>query len=211
MNFADALALVISGKLACRTSWPVGDFAFNVASSTFQVNRAPLNTVFTDGTSITYRAHIDRHYAIDDSVGVWNPAQDDIRASDWSEYTIPAATQIGEPVPAVPAIPVVLSAMPAVEPAVAVQVATPAPVASEPAPVAAPVASFTHPNNANVAYYLQETVPQPIFIPKFWNDTTKAFVTDITQATVYATEAAAEASASLLSFKTHIVRRSKIG
>ena len=229
MNFAAALSLIEAGDLVHRDAWPKGEFAFLVAGSTFQVNRAPLNTIFPNGTSVSYRPHIDRCYE-NETIGYWTPTQDDVQATDWAQFAYPApvASVVAEPV-ATPAV--------AVEPAPAAEVAPVVEAAAEPAvtaaapvvetvaapvveaavtPTATPVIEITMPtatsrSNVTTLFYVQESPTAPIFTPKWWSASTKTFVPDLTLATSYATEALAQADAANITVKTHITRRTKIG
>lgn len=96
MRLGDLQSDLDAGKLLRRAAWPEGEFAFLVAGSTFAVNRAPLSAIFPIGRPITYRAHIDRHYA-DGTIGYWTPAQDDIQSDDWTIYAQPAPGPVAEP------------------------------------------------------------------------------------------------------------------
>lgn len=88
LSFGDALVYLKAGYKMTRKGWngrrkngePM--YVFLVPGSTFQVNRPPLNTMFSEGTEITYKPHIDMCHA-DDSVGVWQAATNDILAEDW--------------------------------------------------------------------------------------------------------------------------------
>lgn len=89
-SFGWALALIKDGKKLTRRGWngrrkdgsPM--YVFMVQGSTFKVNRPPLNTMFREGTEITYKPHIDMVHA-DDTVGVWYAVMNDILATDWEE------------------------------------------------------------------------------------------------------------------------------
>lgn len=83
-SFSRALELVKEGKRVGRREWKNAKCVFLVNGSTFEVNRAPLNEFFPEGTSITYRPHIDMIGA-DDTVGTWSPSMVDIMADDWYE------------------------------------------------------------------------------------------------------------------------------
>lgn len=83
MNFSEALGWIIAGKKLTRTGWNgKGMFVYLVQGSEFEVNRAPLNTIFEDGTKIKYRPHIDLK-AADGTCGVWSPSNTDLLAKDW--------------------------------------------------------------------------------------------------------------------------------
>lgn len=86
MNFEKALELIKGGHQLTREGWNgKGMFCFLVAGSEFEVNRAPLNTIFAPGTKVTYRPHIDLK-AADGSIGVWHPSMSDVMAEDWKVY-----------------------------------------------------------------------------------------------------------------------------
>lgn len=83
MNFSDALIEIKNGKLLLRGGWNgKNQFVFLVKGSNFNVNRAPLNSIFKEGTLITYRSHIDMKYQ-DGTIGVWAPTMGDVMAEDW--------------------------------------------------------------------------------------------------------------------------------
>jgi hypothetical protein len=87
MNFGDVLAELKSGKCAARAGWVLGTEIFLVEGSTFAVNRAPLNKIFSEGAKIKYSAHIDMLLPTQGvetrRVQVWTPTTDDILAEDW--------------------------------------------------------------------------------------------------------------------------------
>lgn len=83
MNFGDALALLKAGKKVAREGWNgKGMFLFLVPGSTFAVNRAPLNTIYPEGTLIDYHAHIDMKTA-QGYVVPWLASQPDMLSEDW--------------------------------------------------------------------------------------------------------------------------------
>lgn len=83
MDFSNALRLLKDGHRVQRACWPLEQTSiFLVAGSKFAVNRPPLNRMFTDGTPITYRAHIDQLQA-DGSITVWTPTVTDLLSDDW--------------------------------------------------------------------------------------------------------------------------------
>lgn len=91
MKFPDVLELITETKLTFRrATWCPHEFILLVSGSTFAVTRVPLLGIFPEGTSITYRPHIDRCFS-DGSIGVWSPTQDDILADDW-EYSEDSAS-----------------------------------------------------------------------------------------------------------------------
>jgi len=92
MTFGEALEHLKDGKKLTRTGWngrrsdgsPM--YVFMVSGSKFIVNRAPLNEMFSEGTEINYKPHIDMCHA-DDSIGVWVAVTNDILAEDWEIVT----------------------------------------------------------------------------------------------------------------------------
>lgn len=82
-DFAEALGYLRDGKLLARSGWnDKGMFIYLVDSSTFSVNRAPLNHIFAEGTEITYQRHIDIKTA-DGSCVPWLASQSDLLGNDW--------------------------------------------------------------------------------------------------------------------------------
>lgn len=86
-SFSEVLAALKAWKRASRAGWPIGMEIFLVNGSTFQVSRAPLNKIFTEGTSVDYQPHIDilipSEVSKTKKVQVWTPAMEDILAEDW--------------------------------------------------------------------------------------------------------------------------------
>jgi hypothetical protein len=82
LNFETALSIVKGGGKVGRKDWKNAKYVFLVDGSKFQINRAPLNKIFPDGTEVEYRPHIDC-VGSDDSVGVWAPSMVDILSEDW--------------------------------------------------------------------------------------------------------------------------------
>ena len=83
MSFGLAIEALKMGKKVCRAGWNgKGMFLFLVAGSTFQVNRAPLNQFYPEGTTINYCPHIDMKTA-DDKIVPWLASQTDVLADDW--------------------------------------------------------------------------------------------------------------------------------
>lgn len=82
MNFSQALDAIKEGKRVGRREWKNARYVFLVAGSEFEVNRAPLNQFFAEGTKVSYRPHIDMCGA-DDTIGTWSPSMVDIMAEDW--------------------------------------------------------------------------------------------------------------------------------
>ena len=83
-GFGEALKRLKEGKRVGRVEWKNAKCVFLVQGSQFEVNRAPLNQFYPEGTEITYRPHIDMVGA-DDTVGTWAPSMVDILAEDWYE------------------------------------------------------------------------------------------------------------------------------
>lgn len=87
MNFGDAIEALKTGKLVAREGWNgKGMFLFLVPGSTFAVSRAPLLGIFTEGTQINYRPHIDMRTA-DGEIVPWLASQSDVLCEDWVEVT----------------------------------------------------------------------------------------------------------------------------
>lgn len=87
-DFGDALHMLKRGKLVAREGWNgKGMFLYFVMGSRFEVNRAPLNVIFPNGTEIFYRNHIDIKTA-DGSCVPWVAAQTDLLADDWVEVIL---------------------------------------------------------------------------------------------------------------------------
>ena len=83
-SFGSAIEALKQGYKVARSGWNGKNmFAFYVEGSKFQVNRAPLNKIYEEGTEVEYRPHIDLK-AVDGTVGVWNPNMMDILAEDWT-------------------------------------------------------------------------------------------------------------------------------
>ena len=83
LNFGAAIEALKSGKKASRLGWNgKGMFLFLVAGSTFKVNRPPLLGIYTEGTIIDYRPHIDMK-TVDGEIVPWVASQTDILAEDW--------------------------------------------------------------------------------------------------------------------------------
>jgi hypothetical protein len=61
------------GKRVRRRKWKNLTAVFLVPGSTFNVNRAPLLEIFSEGTEINYHAHIDGIGA-DGFMGIWVPS-----------------------------------------------------------------------------------------------------------------------------------------
>ena len=58
-SFSDALKYLKAGNRVCRKGWNgKGMFLYLVDGSEFEVNRAPLNQFYEDGTRIKYLPHI---------------------------------------------------------------------------------------------------------------------------------------------------------
>jgi hypothetical protein len=83
LSYSAALSSIKDGEKLTRAGWNgKGMFVFLVPGSVFQVNRAPLLGIFPEGTTITYRPHLDMLYA-DGTVGVWVASHSDMLATDW--------------------------------------------------------------------------------------------------------------------------------
>jgi hypothetical protein len=83
VSFGHAVEALKQGKKVSREGWNgKGMFLFLVPGSTFKVDRAPLNTIYPEGTSINYQPHIDMKTA-QDTVVPWLASQSDVLAEDW--------------------------------------------------------------------------------------------------------------------------------
>lgn len=83
LTFSQALEFLKAGHKVAREGWNGKNmFIFLVQGSTFQVNRAPLNQFYPEGTEITYHGHVDMKTA-DDQVVPWLCSQTDMLAEDW--------------------------------------------------------------------------------------------------------------------------------
>jgi hypothetical protein len=79
-----AIKQLRNGDKVQRAGWNgKGMFLFLVAGSTFTVNRAPLNTIYPEGTEINYNPHIDIK-SVDGKITPWVASQTDLLAEDWS-------------------------------------------------------------------------------------------------------------------------------
>ena len=82
MDFGSVFAHLKRGKKVRRQYWDPDYFIYLVSGSSFEVSRAPLNTIFPAGTKVNYESHID--YCVSgNSCGVWTPTMHDIMAEDW--------------------------------------------------------------------------------------------------------------------------------
>lgn len=82
-SFGAAITALKEGKKVARWGWNGKDmFIFLVQGSEFEVNRAPLNQFYPEGTKITYQSHIDMKTA-DGSIVPWLASQSDVLATDW--------------------------------------------------------------------------------------------------------------------------------
>jgi len=83
MNFSDALALLKAKSRVARTGWNGKDmFLYLVDGSKFKVNPPPLFGIYSEGTEINYRSHIDMK-TVDGSCVPWVASQTDLLADDW--------------------------------------------------------------------------------------------------------------------------------
>ena len=83
MNFGQAIEALKDGYKVSRAGWNGKSmFLFLVDGSTFEVNRAPLNKIYPEGTIINYCPHIDMKTA-DDKIVPWLASQTDVLAEDW--------------------------------------------------------------------------------------------------------------------------------
>ena len=83
MNFGDAIASLKAGQKVARSGWNGKEmFLFLVPGSTFTVNRPPLLGIYPEGTSISYRPHVDMRTANGEIVP-WICSQSDMLEDDW--------------------------------------------------------------------------------------------------------------------------------
>lgn len=83
MSFGHALQALKDGHRVARAGWNgKGMFLYLVAGSTFIVNRPPLLGIYSEGTQIDYRPHIDMKDAEGKCVP-WLASQADMLADDW--------------------------------------------------------------------------------------------------------------------------------
>jgi hypothetical protein len=91
MDIGEAVKAMSAGCKVARKGWNGKDmFVFLVDGSKFQVNRAPLNKHYPEGTAIDYRSHVDMKCA-DGSICVWTCSQSDLLAEDWEvvDFNLP--------------------------------------------------------------------------------------------------------------------------
>jgi hypothetical protein len=85
MDFGKAIEALKEGRRVARAGWNgKGMFLFLVPGSNFVVNREPLLSIMGEGTTITYRPHIDMKDA-EGKVVPWLASQTDMLAEDWVE------------------------------------------------------------------------------------------------------------------------------
>lgn len=83
LTFGEAIEALKKGLKVSRKGWNgSGMFLYLVPGSTFKVNREPLLSIYTEGTEINYRPHIDLKTA-DGSIATWSPSGSDALAEDW--------------------------------------------------------------------------------------------------------------------------------
>lgn len=83
LDFGEAIEALKEGKKVARKGWNGnGMFCFLVAGSTFQVNCAPLNKFYEEGTEVNYHAHIDMK-TVEGTIIPWTASQSDILSEDW--------------------------------------------------------------------------------------------------------------------------------
>ena len=83
LTFGLALEALKKGLKVARSGWNgKGLFIFLVPGSQFKVSRAPLNTIYPEGTPIDYRPHIDIKN-VDGTISTWSPSIGDTLSEDW--------------------------------------------------------------------------------------------------------------------------------
>jgi hypothetical protein len=80
-----AVELLLQGKkIGIRGEDEWIEFLYLVEGSTFAVTRKPLLGIYPEGTTVSYRTHIDVKY-INGEIAPWNPTCDDILREDYFE------------------------------------------------------------------------------------------------------------------------------
>lgn len=83
MTFSEALDFAKIGRKIARSGWNGKNmFIFLVDGSHFTVNRAPLNTIYDNGTEIDYRPHLDMK-TVNGEIVPWVASQTDLLSNDW--------------------------------------------------------------------------------------------------------------------------------
>ena len=82
-DFGFALKELKKGNRVLRSGWNGKNmFLFLVPGSSFMVNREPLLSIMGEGSTATYRPHIDMKDAQGEIVP-WSASQTDILSDDW--------------------------------------------------------------------------------------------------------------------------------
>lgn len=83
MNFGQAIEVLKTGNKVTRVGWNGKDmFLFLVQGSQFKVNRPPLLGIYSEGTEINYRPHIDMK-TVNGEIVPWVASQSDLLEEDW--------------------------------------------------------------------------------------------------------------------------------
>lgn len=83
-DFAWALEQIKQGRRVKVSFWQPDKFIFMVNGSNFEVNRAPLNEFYPEGTGISYLPHIDIQTE-PNVISVYTPTQQELLLDYW-EY-----------------------------------------------------------------------------------------------------------------------------
>ena len=85
MNFGQAIEVLKTGNKVTRVGWNGKDmFLFLVQGSQFKVNRPPLLWIYSEGTEINYRPHIDMK-TVNGEIVPWVASQSDLLEEDWMQ------------------------------------------------------------------------------------------------------------------------------
>jgi len=85
MNFGQAIEVLKTGNKVTRVGWNGKDmFLFLVQGSQFKVNRPPLLGIYSEGTEINYRPHIDMK-TVNGEIVPWVASQSDLLEEDWMQ------------------------------------------------------------------------------------------------------------------------------
>ena len=84
VTFEEAFKALKQGKRIGRSEWggEEGLFLYLVGETNFEVNSAPLNEFFPEGTDVNYSAHVDIASPTG-NCGVWTPSIYDMMQDDW--------------------------------------------------------------------------------------------------------------------------------
>ena len=83
MDFSQALTEIKAGNRLSRAQWKNANYVYMVPGGSFVANKKPIMDFVPEGTTVTYRDHIDM-CGSDGLFGTWQPSSVDLFASDWS-------------------------------------------------------------------------------------------------------------------------------